>query len=383
MFLCLVASVRIDAAAFFRVEVMLFWIVIDVRIQFRYSTSRRSGSILEERSVIYFLTTRKHDYTIRICLNTDGTALADTVAPTCYGYVFLKNEFPPGTYIFSDLERLSLRDCQRAETIWDSLARDGRCRLVNHPTRTMKRFELLRALYARGVNQFNVYRLTDGTVPERFPVFIRGENDHKGARTGLLRTPQELAKAISRIDRTWKGRAGKMITEFCDVSDAQGIYRKYSAFRVGDRIQPRHLFFRHEWMVKGWKLLDDHLLEEERAFVAENPHEDQLREIFELAGIQFGRIDYGIVEGRIQVWEINTNPMILANYGDGGPARRQLQLAFRDAFVDAMHALDSPTGASDLPVRLPERAVPLWGAPRIPFEILQRRIAGGIRRRAA
>ena len=42
-----------------------------------------------------------------------------------------------------------------------------------------------------------------------------------------------------------------------------------------------------------------------------NPHEAELRAIFKLARIDYGRIDYGIKDGQIQVWEINTNPMLL------------------------------------------------------------------------
>ncbi len=38
-----------------------------------------------------------------------------------------------------------------------------------------------------------------------------------------------------------------------------------------------------------------------------NPHEPELREIFRLAKIQYGRVDYSILNGTIQVWEINTN----------------------------------------------------------------------------
>ena len=34
----------------------------------------------------------------------------------------------------------------------------------------------------------------------------------------------------------------------------------------------------------------------------------QLREIFDLAQIEYGRIDYGMLDGKVQCWEINTNP---------------------------------------------------------------------------
>jgi hypothetical protein len=53
------------------------------------------------------------------------------------------------------------------------------------------------------------------------------------------------------------------------------------------------------------------LLEEQIRYLESNPHEKQLMEIFRLARIEWGRIDYSLLDGRIQVWEINTNPHII------------------------------------------------------------------------
>ena len=43
-------------------------------------------------------------------------------------------------------------------------------------------------------------------------------------------------------------------------------------------------------------------------YVRTNPHADELRKLFGAANIEYGRIDYTIADGRIQVFEINTNP---------------------------------------------------------------------------
>jgi hypothetical protein len=40
----------------------------------------------------------------------------------------------------------------------------------------------------------------------------------------------------------------------------------------------------------------------------QNPHEKSLNNVFDLAGINYGRIDYSILHGKPVVWEINTNP---------------------------------------------------------------------------
>lgn len=91
----------------------------------------------------------------------------------------------------------------------------------------MRRYELLRTLHERGLNKFNIYRLTEYRMPQRFPVFLRGENDHKGSRTPLLPTPEKLNGAINTIFMAGQSRENKVVTEFCDTSDAKGIFRKY------------------------------------------------------------------------------------------------------------------------------------------------------------
>ena len=53
------------------------------------------------------------------------------------------------------------------------------------------------------------------------------------------------------------------------------------------------------------------LLEKERRYLETNPHEQDLREFFKLARIDYGKIDYSILGDRLQVWEINTNPHII------------------------------------------------------------------------
>jgi hypothetical protein len=126
----------------------------------------------------------------------------------------------------------------------------------------------------------------------------------------LLRTRRDLEEALEVFDRSGEVRDGLMIVEFCDTADARGIYRKYGAFVVGDRVFPKSLQFSRHWVQKRPDLKDEELLREERAYVEENPHEEALRGIFKLARIEYGRMDYAILDGKIQVWEINTNPTV-------------------------------------------------------------------------
>jgi hypothetical protein len=227
----------------------------------------------------------------------------------------------PGAYIFADLDHLSAAELQKAAIVWQALAEPGTgARLLNHPTRSMRRYELLRALHERGINRFDVFRLTEARWPARYPVFLRREDGHAGPSSGLLRTREELEMVVEALERQGEVRDRLMVVEFCDTADADGIYRKYGAWVVGDQVFANSVMFSRSWLQKHRDLDEPELLQEERRYVEENPHEDALREIFGLARIDYGRMDYGLLHGKIQVWEINTYPTVAAP-----PARRTVE----------------------------------------------------------
>ncbi|QDS94722.1 hypothetical protein FF011L_35020 [Roseimaritima multifibrata] len=330
--------------------------------------------------MIYFLTTKRHNYTIRKCLASRGAPLAARVRPLCYGRLFLQQRYAPGTYIFSDLERLDATATRRAAEIERRMRSDDRFHVLNVPGETQLRFNLLNTLAERGLNDFCVYRLAEYPQPAHFPVFIRGEDDHKGPLSPLLYNQPELERWGQLFQQRCGGRDGKLVVEFCDVSDGDGVYRKYAAFKIGDRIIPRHLFFASHWCVKGWEHLEENYLDEEWRYLAEDPHQRQLRQIFDTARIDFGRIDYGVCKGRLQVWEINTNPMMPVDYGDGGPVRARVQDWFDARFFDATREIDDRSGHVPLSAK---RVVPLWRAAEIPARAVYQRLRRGQRRRVA
>jgi hypothetical protein len=289
--------------------------------------------------VITYLVTAEGHATITTFLRTRGRPLAAAVRVLLYEHLPFVRRLPGGTFVFSDVERLTGPAAERATALWNALERAG-APLLNHPTLSMRRFELLRTLHAIGLNEAGVQRVTELRAPGRFPVFLRRENDHAGSLTGLLHTPDALAAEIERLARAGVRRDDLLITELCDTADASGIHRKYSAFRVGDRIVPRHLLFSRDWHVKVVDLHGPSQVAEELEYVRGNPHRDLLLPLFERARIEFGRIDYGMRDGRLQVWEINTNP-ILGTFEDGGmPARQPVIDAVTPAFDAAFRALD-------------------------------------------
>lgn len=248
--------------------------------------------------MIHFLTTRRNPRTIETYLRKDGAPLASLFA--LWTYDRLPARPAPGTYCFADLEILTPDERERAVALSREVAARGP--RLNDPEQWLGRYALLRTLRRHGSNRFDVHRVGE---PPRFPVFLRGEHDHDGSRTPLLRTQAELCRALLEAgDDT-------LVVEFCDTADGAGVYRKYGAFVVGDRVLPRHLFFSRGWVVKEWDLLDDAMLLEERRYLETNPHEQALREVAAIAGIRYGRIDYGLLDGSVQVFEINTNPVLL------------------------------------------------------------------------
>lgn len=273
--------------------------------------------------MIFHLATSAHFYTSAAYLGSWGKSLASQMKVLFYENLTSTRRLPAGTYIFSDIERLDPAQAEMAAQIWQDLSNSPyQLRLLNHPTRSMRRYELLRTLYKHGSNKFNIYRLTELQTPQSFPVFIRGENDHGGSLTPLLYTPEELEVAIRDLDQQGKSKNDKVIVEFCDTSTDDGVFRKYSAFIVGDQIIPTHMFFSGSWMTKVEKVdrTNEALLLEERQFVEGNPHENELRKIAQVARIDYGRVDYAVLNNEIQVWEINTNPM-LPRLNFGGASR--------------------------------------------------------------
>jgi hypothetical protein len=55
--------------------------------------------------------------------------------------------------VFADIERLDSHETERALSLWEDVASHSDTALVlNHPTRSMRRFELLERLYTEGIN---------------------------------------------------------------------------------------------------------------------------------------------------------------------------------------------------------------------------------------
>jgi len=255
----------------------------------------------------------------------------------------------PRVFVFADIERLSWDERRRAAELWRRLdAAPGVARILNHPTRTLCRYELLRALHEAGWNDFDVYRVSERRMPERYPVFLRREDDHGGATSGLIETPEALRRELETRRAAGELGEGTLIVEFCDTSDADGLTRKYGVLRIGDRLVPRHVFVSRQWVIKSTTDCDAIPREEmarlELDYLAQEPHAEALMQIFDLAGVDYGRIDFGLKEGRIQVWEINTDPTLFLPQHFRDPVRGPVHEEALRRVGEALRALGEDAG---------------------------------------
>lgn len=244
-------------------------------------------------------------------------ALSDVISEFTLAEIARSERLPVGTYIFGGLELASPDGLRLACTLWNQLESSDAI-LFNDPHKFRPRYEQLRLFADAGINDFRVYRLSEiEQNPPRFPVFVRYERWHAGSLTGLIDSMSELGRSLSDLESSGADPDDLLVVEFLDTADERGIYRKYGAFVIGDRIVPQHIGFGRHWMNKRFpsditlendRSLILELTGEELAFITENSHESLIRPLFDLAEVDYGRIDYSLNNGSPVVWEINTLP---------------------------------------------------------------------------
>jgi len=261
--------------------------------------------------MIYYVSHPGHSYTIGVVLLFYGSELQSLFRIVPYGKLQPLLTASPGVVIWTDFDRLSPPELAEAGAFRAELRR---CRPdlshLNDPLASEQRFDLLRRLHAEGQNAFGVRRPDESLDGLRYPVFLRDEVGASYAEPPLLDSRQDLEDALAALPAASLARP--MVVEFGSRPGPDGYYRKYGAYRVGGTVFPQHCFIQRQWFIKHAVLSPEHRVEH-RAYVAENPHAAALLPIFEAARIDYGRIDYTLVDGRIQVFEINTNPSVLSH----------------------------------------------------------------------
>jgi hypothetical protein len=269
--------------------------------------------------------------------------------------------FERGTYVLSALDQLGPSMLRFLEALHRRLAGEDGFRFLNHPEATLRRLSLLSELHRAGYNEFRAIPAGGDLASLRYPVFLRAERRHDGTLSPLLDSPRQVESAIGRAVLRGHRARDLIVVEFCPTAGESGEYRKLSAFAVGDRVVPRSVFHGPDWMLKqagGLRTVES--VSEELDYVRRSPDEERLREIFALAGVGYGRIDYGVKDGTVQTWEINLNP----NIGRGRrSASREIQselqrirletkVCFYRSFQEAWKAVDLAAAGEPVPLEL-------------------------------
>jgi hypothetical protein len=311
--------------------------------------------------MINYLVTARHTYTVSLFLQTWPNSVRDIFRIVPYDSLPAYKWLRSGAFIVSDIDRLRPLEFHGVERLCDLISSELASSLVlNHPRRVLLRRALLQTLWEKGINSFRIFPFGEHCDPIRYPVFMRGANDHNGSLTDIIYDVDQHRRAIAQIASKVADTSDIITVEFCDTRGADGLYRKFSAFRVGDIIVPGHVLFSSDWITKDSP--PEPLREEERAYLADNPHREALTRIFDLAGITYGRIDYGLLSGKIQVWEINTNPTLIQERekyaADKLAAKQQLVDRLSDALIALDHADDARITHC---VRVPAKLFPIVG----------------------
>lgn len=312
--------------------------------------------------MIVLITTRGNGYTLKSL--TEGTYGVTTpkFRITHYERLFGAWRVPRATYIFGDLERLAPWELRLAADLYRSMTEAG-LRCLNDPARAMSRVELLTALHRAGTNPFAVMRADAQPKPARFPVFLRGENDHARPDATLYSNQQELDAALEQLRNEGVPLRGMLVVGQAAEPYGDGLWAKWGTWRIGDEIIVEHIAVDDSWMVKtgDHAKVTEAVAADENDAVVSNRFAPELRQVFEAASIEFGRADHGTIGGRTVIYEINTNPFSGIFVPDRNPLRRETQLTARGRIAAALVSVDTgDKGWVSLPATPLRRPIRWW-----------------------
>ncbi|WP_051241550.1 hypothetical protein [Stappia stellulata] len=259
--------------------------------------------------MIHFITTAEHAYTLKGIRKSPYRTF--DVTGRSYDWLFRQSTISTGACVFTDLDRLRYFELAEAATVCRRL-REAGVRVFNDPARVLLRYDLLSRLRALGINDYRVYPAAQRPRPERFPVFLKCEEGHSQHFFDVLEDQSALDACLDKLRDEGVPLTRVLVTEFANTPLRDGVYRRHTIYRVGSAMLPGNTVLEDSPFVKYGRrgLATDAEFEEIIAEMAANPHAELLRPAFEAAGVDYGRADFGFRDGRLAVYEINTNPSI-------------------------------------------------------------------------
>ncbi|HUF10747.1 MAG TPA: hypothetical protein VMO47_15610 [Rhodothermales bacterium] len=322
--------------------------------------------------MIYFVVPGVQIHTFGPFLDRTDPEVRDRVKIITLEQAVRRSGLPIGTYVFSGLcvgsDAARKVACEFSQQL---KAGDSSIRLLNDPEGVLWRHELLRALHDAGINGYRAYRYHElSNQTPRFPVFVRSERMHTGNLTPILNDREELRKAFAMLKRMGHSVEKLLTVEYVHAPGEDGLFRKYTAYRVGDELIPRYVTWSSKWLVKqhAKDLRPDdpsipRLVQEELDYARNGPWRDVLWKAFTLSNIQYGRVDFTVMNGLLQIWEINTAPylspkdLIRPQEDWLNRLREPTKDLFYARFFPALFSLDASYPDGTVPIALDEHLV--------------------------
>lgn len=260
-----------------------------------------------------------------------------------YDEVFRTKSLPSGTYVFTDMDRLGTWELELAAIVYRLLKQAG-AHVLNDPAKVRTRFSLLKTLHQEGINSFQVYRPSLGEWPEHYPVFLRRDHFHSGVLGDLIENETSLRNALDKATNDGIPDSNLIAVEYAAEPTREGLFQKHAVYRIGDRYFRDLTVNQSNWVAKFGEngVAGEELYQAELDDMQNVPFPETIRRVFEIANIEYGRVDFGIVDGKSQFYEINTNPCVGFSMNKHPfPQRLQSNAIFKDNYRAAVRALDT------------------------------------------
>lgn len=266
-----------------------------------------------------------------------------------YPMFLARRRLPRATYILSDFDRLNFWQVELAANVYRQLESAG-CRVLNDPARSLPRLALLQRLNRFGINSFSAWPADQAETVDKFPVFIRTISAHRGNLSNLLNSSEELLLALETYIADGWPISDLMISEYCAEPLHDDVFRKMAVHRVGDSLFHAPSAHERNWMAKYGEagVAGEAAYAEDLKIIKNSPYTEHIRKAFDVARVTYGRADCALVDGRVEIYEVNTNPS-MEEWGTH-PFKDRLTgiKAFQSNYDAAMHALNDERSRQEI-----------------------------------
>lgn len=186
-------------------------------------------------------------------------------------------------------------------------------------------------------------------------MFVRQEAANGKPLTGLVESRAELDRALAELPAAGHPLRGLIVIEFCAEPIGPGVWCRWGAYMAGGVVSRDVIVTEASWNVKFGQigLVGDDVYQRDDVALRENAYEAELRRAFDIGGVDYGRADFGMVGGRPQIFEINTNPFI-GMVGEHPSAIRVASAVFaHQRFARGLTLMDAPDVGTPMELPLP------------------------------